>query len=265
MGSNNAFGQQLSERIFGPFFSDATSARTTLTRRTVIDQLTGYSGKFSAPSLVIGGGSPMLVGWRSETPLAVDVGDDKASRVGETMYMLPLTVGITGNTIFPDELMHHTIIAASSIEAMDQGGAFSLGRGFMAVEYAPLSFGGEFRANGLSIGMSQGDPNFQPIEPGEPLGPLPVEKQPPQDDPVGGSDSAAQPPDGLPDFQLFDRTTSLWVQFAHVGPNSSIKVAEPGRYVDSAGRFLVRFVNRVPEGQGSVYFLMTSKLEGTIP
>jgi hypothetical protein len=266
LGSNNAFGQQLSERIFGPQIeSDATRARIGQTRRTVIDQLTGYSGKFSAPSLTISGGSPMLVGWRSETPLAVDVGDEKASRVGETMYMLPLTVGISGSTIFPDELMHHTIIAATSIDAMDQGGAFSLGRGSMAVEYAPLSFGGEFRATGLSIGMSQGDPSFQPIAPGEPVGPLPAEKQPPQDDPVGSSDSAFQPPDGLPDFQLFDRGTGLWMQFAHLGPNMSIKVAEPERYVDAAGRFLVRFVDHIPEGQGSVYFLMTSKLEGTIP
>lgn len=266
LGSNAAFGQQLSERIFGPAVeTDATRARIGQTRRTVIDQLTGYSGKFSAPSLTISGGSPMLVGWRSETPLAVDVGDEKSSRVGETMYMLPLTVGISGSTIFPDELMHHTIIAATSIDAMDQGGAFSLGRGSMAVEYAPLSFAGEFRATALSIGISQGDPSFQPIAAGEAVGPLPAEKQPPQDDPVGGSDSAFQPPDGLPDFQLFDRSTGLWMQFAHLGPNMSIKVAEPERYVDGAGRFLVRFVDRIPEGQGSVYFLMTSKLEGTIP
>jgi hypothetical protein len=266
LGANTAFGQQLSERIFGPAFeTDATKARIGQTRRTIIDQLTAYSGKFSAPSLSIGGGSPMLLGWRTESPLAVDVGDEKASRVGQTMYMLPLTIGISGSTIFPDELMHHTIISASSIEAMDQGGAFSLGRGTMAVEYAPLSFAGEFRPTGLTIGISQGDPSFQPSAAGPPVGPLPAEKQPPQDDPVGGSDSAFQPPDGLPDFQLFDRGTGLWMQFAHLGPNTSIKVAEPERYVDAAGRFLVRFVDRIPEGQGSVYFLMSAKLEGTIP
>jgi hypothetical protein len=266
LGGNAAFGQQLSERIFGPGFGDDPSrARIVLTRRTVIDQMTGYGGKFSPVSATIGGGSAMLVGWRSDAPLAVDVGDEKVSRVGETMYMLPLSVGISGRTVFPAELMHHTIIEASAIDAMDQGGAFSLGRGSMTVEYAPLSFAGEFRATALTIGMSQGDPSFQPPVSGELVAPLPLDKQPPQDDPVGGPDTALQPADGLPDFQLFDRTSGLWQQFAHLGPNAAVSITQPERYVDGAGRFLVRFVDRIPEGQGSVFFLLSTVVEGTIP
>ena len=266
LGANLGFGQQLSERMLGSAsYSDPDRARIIQTRRTVIDQMTVYGGKFTSVSGTFGGGGAMLVGWRSETPLSVDVGDDKASRVGETMYLLPLSVAIGGHVVFPDELMHHTVIAADSIDATDQGGAFSLGHGSLTVEFAPPSFAGEFVPTALALGMSQGDPTFQPKAQDPPVGPLSAEQQPPQDDPLGEPGPANPVADGLPDFQLFDRGTGLWMQFAHLGPNASIKIAEPARYVDTAGRFLVRFVNRIPEGQGSVYFLMSTALEGTIP
>jgi hypothetical protein len=266
LGTNAGFGQQLSDRILGSSTStDADQARILQTRRTVIDQMTVYSGKFTSTAGVLSGGTAMLVCWHSESPLSVDVGDDKVSRVGQTMYMLPLSVAISGSTVFPDELIRHTVISADSIDAMDQGGAFSLGHGSMTVEYAPPSFSGDFVPTALTIGMSQGDPSFQP-KPGDvPVGPLPAGQQPPQDDPLAPPATAAAPGDGMPDIQLFDRTTGLWMQFAHLGPTAGIKVAEPARYVDGAGRFLVRFVNRIPEGQGSVYFLMSTVLEGTIP
>jgi len=266
LGASNVFGLPLSERLFGSQSGGGdTASRITLTRRTVIDQLTAYTGKFSTLVGTIGGDGAMLVGWRTATTLAVDVGDEKAAQVGEALYLLPMDVRIGGRTIFPDELIRHTVIRADAGEAFDQGSAFSLSHGSMTVEFAPIAFSGELRATSLTLGMTQGDPSFVPRTKGDPVPPLPDDRQPPQDDPAGAMPPAGVPFDGIPAFQLFDRTTGLWMEFEHLGPNAAVKVAEPERYLDTAGRFLVRFVNRGIEGQGSIYFTLSVVMEGTIP
>jgi hypothetical protein len=266
LGVSNAFGLPLSERLFGSSIGgDPARDRVILTRRTVIDQMTAYSGKFANLTASIGSEGAVLIGWRSGTTLPVDIGDEKAAQVGEALYLLPLNVRLGGRTVFPDELIHHTVISADAGEAFDQGQAFSLGTGSMTVEFAPISFSGEFRPTGLTLGMTQGEQSFVPVAAGDPTPPLPPDRQPPQDDPAGASPPADQPFDGVPAFQLLDRTTGLWMEFAHLGPNSAVRIAEPERYVDTAGRFLVRFVSRGVEGGGSVYFSLSVAMEGTIP
>ena len=71
----------------------------------------------------------------------------------------------------------------------------------------------------------------------------------------------------LPDFQLFDRTTQLWVEFPHPDMTSSYVVADPERYVDESGGVLFRFVNRADAGEfgeDQKYFQLLMRLEGTI-
>ena len=265
LGVSNVFGLPLSERLFGSQSGGGDTASRTLTRRTVIDQLTAYTGKFSTLVGTIGGDGAMLIGWRTATTLAVDVGDEKAAQVGEALYLLPMDVRIGGRTVFPDELIHHTVIGADAGEAFDQGSAFSLSHGSMTVEFAPIAFSGELRATSLTLGMTQGDPSFVPRTKGDPVPPLTDDRQPPQDDPAGQMPSAGVPFDGIPAYQLFDRTTGLWMEFEHLGPNAAVKVANPERYLDTTGRLLVRFVNRGIEGQGSIYFTLSVAMEGTIP
>lgn len=266
LGANTGFGLPLSERMFGSQSGggDAAHERVLLTRRTVVDQLTAYNGKFATLSATIGSGGAVLLGWRSGPALAVDIGDEKAARVGESMYVLRMPVRIAGASVFPDELISHSLISADSVEAFDQGMAFSLGRGSMTVEFSPLPFNGEFGATSLALGMTQGDPSFVLPNKGDLLSPLPAEDQPAQDDPLAGGGQAGRPFDGLPDVQLFDRTTGLWMEFAHVGPGTAARIAQPERYLDDGGRLLIRFVNRTAEGQGSVYFTLNMSMEGSV-
>jgi hypothetical protein len=55
------------------------------------------------------------------------------------------------------------------------------------------------------------------------------------------------------------------MEFAHLTPGVPISVAEPERYVDSAGHFLVRFVDRQAPNTGSIYFTLAAELEGSLP
>jgi hypothetical protein len=71
----------------------------------------------------------------------------------------------------------------------------------------------------------------------------------------------------MPDFQLFDRTSQLWVEFAHPRAQRPYVIANPERYVDESGGVLFRFVNRSDAGQfgeDQVYFQLVMRLEGTI-
>jgi hypothetical protein len=71
----------------------------------------------------------------------------------------------------------------------------------------------------------------------------------------------------MPDFQLFDRTTQLWMEFTHPRAHRAYVIANPERYVDEAGAALFRFVNRADAGQfgeEQLYFQLVVRLEGTI-
>jgi hypothetical protein len=265
LGTNQAFGGGLSDRMFGPYTGGASDRDRTLnTRRAVIDQLTQYTGRFSTLIGAGGGQAPALVGWQTGSPLEVDIGDDKAARVGEAVYLLPLGVDVGGRTAFPDELIGHSVVTTDAAEAFDQGSAFSLSRGSMVVDFAPVPFDGAFEPTRLALAMTQGDPSFPIGEPVATYGPLSADRQPAQDDPVG-DDAGAIPLDGMPDLQLFDRTTGRWMEFAHLTPGVPISVAEPERYVDSAGHLLVRFVDRQAANTGSTYFTLIAKIEGSLP
>jgi hypothetical protein len=211
-----------------------------------------------------GGQAPAIVGWESTSPLSVDVGDEKAARVGQAVYLLPLGVELGGQTTFPDELMSHSIVSSEAAEALDQGSAYSLSRGVMVVDFGPVPFDGSFVPTRLALVMTQGDPSIVVAAPSTTTGPLPETEQPDQDDAVG-EEAGAFPADGMPELQLFDRTTGTWQEFAHLAPGQDISVADPQRYVDSAGHFLVRFVDRQGAGAGSTYFGLSAELQGSLP
>jgi hypothetical protein len=116
------------------------------------------------------------------------------------------------------------------------------------------------------------------------VAPLPPGQQPPQDDPLAGvtltwagdgkvvalpddaavaAEAVPQPIawDGIPDVQLYDRTTSQWVELPHPTARREFRIADPERYVDETGAFLVRFVNRGGQDMGT-WFVPLVRLEG---
>ncbi|MET1232556.1 MAG: hypothetical protein ABWY52_06875, partial [Candidatus Limnocylindrales bacterium] len=227
-------------------------------------QLTQYTGRFSSLVGAGGGQAPAIVGWQSASPLEVDIGDEQAARVGQAVYILPLGVDVGGRARFPDELISHAVVTTDAAEAFDQGSAFSLSRGSMVIDFAPVPFDGAFTPTRLALAMTPGDPSFRFDGASTATRPLPDDKQPAQDDPVG-DEATAFPIDGIPEIQLFDRSTGRWMEFAHMTPGLQLSVSEPERYVDSAGHFLVRFVNRQAANSGSAYFTLLTDLQGSLP
>ena len=295
VSTSNVFqGFALSEMIFGSTFPrDQAQARTVSTRRAVIDQLFPWGSVGSADS-------PLLLAWRKGAVLDVDLVGDIPNRVGEGLFMIPLGVTLDSQQVFSDQMIRRTIVATDADNGWGDGGRMYLSRGTMTVEARPARFDGSFDVSSLEIALTQGD--VRPLRgTGELIQPLPADQQPDQGDPLGTGPAqspapsasptadCAMPPcedggvvgpggkpiapdpavalDTLPDFQLFDRTTQKWVEFAHPETSKSYLIAEPQRYVDESGTVLFRFVNRSEPGEfgeDQREFQLLIRLEGTI-
>jgi hypothetical protein len=177
----NAFQFQLSETIFGSSFPrDPVEQRKLATRRAVVDQLSQYSsGIVGTPS-----DTPLLLGWQSTPALQVELAGDHPNRVGDSLFLVPLSMTYDAQTAFNDRLLVKTIIETKSDQAMFDGGSYTLSRGTMTVELRPAGLNGTFAASGLQIALTQG--NVINLTGGGPhIAPLPDVQQPDQNDPVG--------------------------------------------------------------------------------
>ncbi len=293
VSGSSVLGYGLSERIFGSTFPrDPAQARAVSTRRAVIDQLFPYGTTSSAES-------PLLLAWRPGAVLDVELPGDIPNRVGEGLFMIPLSMRLESRQVFTDQAMRRTIVESTAAQGWGDSSGLYLSRGTMTVEVAPPRFDGSFRATSFEIALTQGDTRTLRGN-GDPLAPLP--DQPDQDDPVGdppsqpepsgapgatnapgGSDPGGVPPvdqpappkpedpvalfQTLPSFQLLDRTTQQWVEFARPDVTRTYMIQNPERYVDSSGAIRMRFVNRNDAGQfgeESAYFQLLLRIEGTI-
>ncbi len=95
---------------------------------------------------------------------------------------------------------------------------------------------------------------MDPVKPGEP-------GRPPIDPGAVGWDP-------MPDYQLYDHTTQMWVEFPHPDQaQSSFRITNPERYVDESGAIQFRFINRNDAGEfgeDQKYFNLLVRLEGSI-
>jgi hypothetical protein len=260
------FGMPLSDRLFGgdPFGNFGTGteqaeARVRSTRRVLVDQLS-VSTKFGGGMLArgVGGDAPVLLAWRGEGVLPVELAGQRAQNMGQTLYAVSLPMTLTGKTVLSDDLIRYTVLGGEGGEAIDQGGGFSLARGTLTVEYRTPSFQGRFDVTKFSLGITQGDP-FTGVEGGF-VKPLPQPAQPPQDDPTAGTGGLPIQAAATPGVQLFDRVETRWVQFEPVEMGRSYDVQSPERYVDSSGTFVIRFVSR----SETLYFRLVPRLEGVV-
>ncbi|HUR16230.1 MAG TPA: hypothetical protein VMZ33_02995, partial [Candidatus Limnocylindrales bacterium] len=293
------FGYALSEAIFGTTFPrDSATARTISTRRSVLDQLFPGGSQGAADA-------PLLLAWSKGPVLAVELPGDEPNRVGDGLYMVPLAMAISSDQIFADQMLRRDIVDSSAATAWADASSMYLSRGTMTVEVHPARFDGAFAATALEIALTQGETRVLRGT-GEFVEPLPAEQQPPQDDPLSdlepsptpettcppgvecpapaptaapadgkGEAEPGRPPvdpgavglDPMPDYQLFDRTSGLWVQFPHPSMTQSYRISNPERYVDESGRVQFRFVNSNDPGQfgeDQKYFNLLVRLEGTI-
>ena len=278
-------GRAWSELILGPYPQDGVRSRTEMTRRMVLDTL-GWSLGLATGAAQQG---PLIMAWTSGAGLDVQLGTT-AKRVGDTILFYRATMTVVGPTVWTNPLLGRSVLASDANEARDDIGTMALSRGTMTVEWRPLGYGGPFTATNLSMMLTQGE---QPVLTGggPEVVPLPPTQQPPQDDPVGdtqltfapdglgvkgdvdpgvvGDEEAPPQPvpdpvafwDGVPDVQLFDRVTGAWMELPHPIAQREFRIADPARYVDETGAFLVRFVNRGAQDM-TTWFTPIMRLEG---
>ncbi|MDP8904919.1 MAG: hypothetical protein M3N29_06340 [Chloroflexota bacterium] len=296
--TSSAFGFQLSEHIFGSSFPrDPGEQRTLYTRRQVIDQLSNYSPTIAGTPPDV----PLLLGWHRAPALPVELADERANRIGDSLYITSLALALDAEALFTDQLIVKTVVETSGQEVWSDPSGYSLGRGTMTIELRPAALSGSFTVTSLELALTSGESrNLRGT--GEQVEPLPDAEQPDQEDPlasatggaaavgagqVGGSGGGGlggavgvvgeRPPAGpdiaepnpfepwqpIPDIQLFDHGAGRWYEFPRFDAHRSYVIANPQRFVDDSGRVLVRLVNRSPLGDQK-YFQLLARLEGTI-
>jgi hypothetical protein len=196
--SSTQFGYQLSERIFGSSFpSDPTEQRKLQNRRSVVDVLSqGGTTIAGTPTDV-----PLLLGWQAIPALDVELTGDTPTRVGDSLFLIPLSMTFDAQALFVDPLMLKTIVDSSSADqAWFDGQGFNLGRGTMTIEARPAGLSGTFATTSLELALTSG--GFISMSgTGKPIEPLAAAQQPNQDDPVGtgvdgGSGNVIPPTNG---------------------------------------------------------------------
>jgi hypothetical protein len=272
----NPFGQSLSERILSqdflrdPSFGSGQNQELTI-RNSVLSQLT-YDPTFGSTGQLQAEG-PVLLTWGREPILDIRIEGETARRTANVLYYVPLGMQVSGATVFRSDLVRSSIVSLDA--PLFQKGPFDLGfgQGSISVAYRPIVFEGSIRPTRLLLGMGSGG-EFNAVVPLD-ISATPLDEDPigppapaPSADPAGqpiATDQPIAPPknfDGLPDVEIFDRTTEQWMSLGHLEPSRVYSVAEPERYVDPAtGTVIVRFVN---EDLESVNFQFGVQIEGEI-
>jgi hypothetical protein len=243
---------------------DAAAARTLASRSAIIRHLVGGWEVGPRPSdTTLLEGAPVILAWRSGGVLDIDLGV-AADRMGDTLYVLPVLATASGPVTYSGGALAHSVVEIDAVEGSGgrSGDHLHLDRGTMTLAYRPVGFEGVFQATELSVrlGWDHEAPSVDATD----LAPLPATEQPDDDDPIGpgptdGPDVAGREP--LPRVQLFDRLDGGWVEFEPLAPSETYRIADPERYVDASGTFLVRFVNLEPEPASG--FSLEARLAGT--
>ncbi|MEO5941703.1 MAG: hypothetical protein ABIZ72_11710, partial [Candidatus Limnocylindrales bacterium] len=270
--SSAAFGQSLSDKIFGQIFFGETgttteTARRNQTRHLIVDQLTydpqfGNFGKLSADG-------PVLLAWGRDAVLQVAVEGQSAKRVSNVLYYVPLAMDVRGVVTLSGDLIKSTMTDSDAAFFSKDPQTINVGQGSVTIAYRPIAFDGVLTVSHLRLGMNFGPDGAMRDTGGVTLEPIPdacipdpngADKLLPKDCPK------AQPPDqfdGIPEVELFDRTgDGAWKRFAHLSMGPTYDVVNPAPYVDpGTGAVLVRFVNN---RQDPVSVFLGISIQGTV-
>lgn len=258
---SDPLGQSLSDKLIGQvFFGDpARSADATsraMTRRAIIDQLSfdpnlGTTGPNFGPTGTLNADGPMVLGWGSNDPLAVNVEGREPRRTGTVLYLIPASMRVQGAVSFGLDLVRSTVVASDTAVFNKGPMDLNFGQGSVTVAYRPVAFEGSIRATALALEFNAGADIGAGSGTIEPVGP------PPTSAPTTGPNF-----DGLPEVDLFDRTAGAWVRLPHIAGGVATSVKDPDRYVDpTSGSVLVRFVNSRTD---SVGFQFAVRIDGEV-
>lgn len=251
---SDPLGQSLSDKLIGQvFFGDpARSADATsraMTRRAIIDQLS-FEPNFG-PTGTLNADGPMVLGWGSNDPLAVNVEGREPRRTGTVLYLIPASMRVQGAVSFGLDLVRSTVVASDTAVFNKGPMDLNFGQGSVTVAYRPVAFEGSIRATALALEFNAGADIGAGSGTIEPVGP------PPTSAPTTGPNF-----DGLPEVDLFDRTAGAWVRLPHIAGGVATSVKDPDRYVDpTSGSVLVRFVNSRTD---SVGFQFAVRIDGEV-
>ncbi len=244
---DNPFGSSLADQIVGASFDDTTEAGVRRsTRYQMVNQLT------SDPTGMGGGGPPadqavILAFGRGEL-LELQIGSVTPRRNGNTLYYVPIGIGIQGKVTFSSDLLRTSVLEADAQFFEKERMFLSMGAGSATLAYRPIPFDGRFTVSEVRISLGT---SGNPIVPngGKAVEPLPTI-------PVSCTDVDNALPEGceprrddfLPEVDVFNITSGAWERLPRLLPDASYTLANPTSYVDpGTGQMLVRFVNDHPE------------------
>jgi hypothetical protein len=265
----NAFGQSLSDRIFGQVFfgttgSSTDAARRDQTRHLVIDQLT-YDPQFGSFGRLSTQG-PVLLSWGRDAVLDVAVEGQAANRVSNVLYYVPLSMSIRGDVTFAGDLLTSTMTESDAAFFNKDPSTMTFGQGSATVVYRPIAYEGRLTVSHVRLGLSFGQDGSVGTTGGVKIEPIPdacLDPKKPSPDTKCPAPRPADQFDGLPEVEIFDRTgAGVWHRLAHLTQGTTYDLADGAKYVDpSTGAVLVRFVN---ERQDPVSVYLTLSIEGTV-
>ena len=259
---DNPFGSSLADQIVGASFDDNSEAGVRRsTRYQMLNQLT-----FDATGMG-GGGLPadqavILAFGRGEL-LQLQVGSVAPRRNGNSVYYVPVAIGIEGRVTFSSDLLRPSVIDSDAQFFTKDRTFMSMDAGSATLAYRPIPFEGRFAASEIRMSLSTSG-NPLPPNGGKLVEPLPAI-------PVGCTDIDNALPEGceprrddfLPEVEVFDITDGAWVRLPRLLGDASYILANPPRYVDpGTGQLLVRFINDNP--QSSVGFGFQVALVGDV-
>jgi hypothetical protein len=242
-----------------------TGDTSALVRRAVLDQISGYRNTLGTAGLQA---NPVIIAFRPEPTLDVATGST-ARQEGDTLYLLPAAVRLDGTLIVTDPLIARSTLEMHANDVWEDGTSWSLGQGWITAELRPMMAFDGARPTYLGLAVSQ-DQGRLLTGRGLDVEPLPAAAQPDQDDPMTlpATGVGQEPPanggmaafgNQLPAFQLFDRTSGLWVEFPPPANAREMRIVSPERYLDGSGALRVRFVNRVPNS--GMWFNLAARVE----
>ncbi len=256
LAANPNNGSQLSERVVGPLSFDGSALNETdqrrLVRRSVIDQLS--FDPINGNQVALAGDSVTFLAWGNDPILPATIEGQQVREVANVLYDIPLTFAISGHTTFRNDLLRSNVIDANSNFFSRDPFAINLGTGSARIAWRPVPFEGSFSADSIAVAMSFGGDMAMP-----PGNPAPLRETTRCDPSAAG---CILPQDGLPDIEVLDVKTGLWVQFEHMAQGRAYSLADPSRWADpTSGELQVRFVNERPD---SVYFQFPVSITGTV-
>src|SRR5262245_21719341 len=265
----NTFQTPLSDKIVGQvFFNGAATSndrqRRAETRHRIVDQLAYdpiFGNMSQLPSDV-----PVLLAWGRDPIVEVEIEGQQPTRAANILYYIPVSMQVRGATRFGFDLMRSTVLSAEAGFFSRDPYSINFGKGTVTLAYRPIPFEGTFTATKAVLSMGwPGDMGAGFPGGGKIIEPVPM--QPPVvciTDPcpsLDPNDPNAQF-DGMPETEVFDRTTGEWRRLPHLAPGAAYELKNPGDFVDpSTGTIQVRFVN---DRSDAVNLSFNVVLEGTV-